>query len=368
MHSSTRIVAAAAAIVVGFICTKSNTASARPPVSIRTGANTAADGYLEVLPDEYGAWAQPFATGGFGPNGDRFKPVGSTLQPVAFTSGFFLFAPGAQRELLTDNLDWQATTNGTTGAPPFSADTSLNRAVTAPNVASDSNGDGINDTLQSSFRVFAPPTSPGTDLGFALRQRVASGPTGVAFIQQTYTVTNNGTAPITIQMVRSFDGDLIWDNNFETDSVGTNTAGSAGGPSVFEKEPTSTSQAVTLSIPGGGSYYGGKHGVVPPNGPPNFDFGTDTEVWDNNGTPVSWRNLIAGVGYNTNGESGPSPIGSTVQRDGFMGLDISMTLPVGGSSTFNVFHTYGSTLPIPEPTALGALALGGLMLRRRRTA
>ena len=38
------------------------------PVSIRTGSNTATVGYLEIQPDEYGAWAEDFATGGFGPN------------------------------------------------------------------------------------------------------------------------------------------------------------------------------------------------------------------------------------------------------------------------------------------------------------
>jgi hypothetical protein len=361
MHSYTRKGAASAALIVGFICT--NTATARPPVSLRTGSNTAADGYLEIQPDEYGAWASAFTGNPFGPNADRFKPAGAILAVPTFTSGFFMFAPGGQRELLTDNLDWQATTNGT-GGPPFSADTSLNRAVVSPNVASDSNGDGINDTANSSFRVFAP--AGGTDLGFAVRQRVQSAGPGVAFMQQDYTVTNNGQSSITVGLVRSHDADLLYDANFETDSVGAGGNGGGGRPYVFMQEPNQPGQSITMSMTGAGSYYGGKHGVVPPNGPPNFDLGTDTEVWDNAGIPASWRNLIAGVGYNTNGQSGAQPPGSTTPRDGFMGMDLSLTLGPGQSQTFSMFFTYGQTSPIPEPATLGALALGGLMLRRRR--
>src|SRR5687768_14329307 len=163
LRPRTNIVCALAALSVA------TAVYARPPAQLRTGSVTTADGYLEILPDEYGSWAQPFATGGFGPNADRFNPAGAaTVQPVGFSSGFFLFS-GAQRELLSDNADWQATTNGANPpSPPFSADTSLSRAVLNPNVASDSSGDGINDTASSSFRVFGG----GTDLGFVLRQRV----------------------------------------------------------------------------------------------------------------------------------------------------------------------------------------------------
>ena len=366
MHSYTRKGAASAALIVGFICT--NTATARPPVSLRTGSNTATDGYLEIQPDEFGSWCSAFSGNPFGPNADRFKPTGAILSTPTFTSGFFLFAPGNQRELLSNNTDWQATTNGATPpSPPFSADTSLNRAVVTPNVATDSNGDGINDTSTSSFRVFSP--APGTDLNFNLRQRVSAVGPGVSIMAQDYTVTNNGSTSITIGLVRAHDADLLYDNNFETDSVGAGGNGGPGRPYVFVQEPNQPSQAVTMSLSGTGSYYAGKHGVVPPNGPPNFDFGTDTEVWDNNGVPTSWRNLVAGVGYNTDGQSGPSPAGSTTPRDGFMGMDLSLTLAPGQSQSFSTLFTYGQTSPVPEPaTALGAVALGGLMLRRRRTA
>jgi hypothetical protein len=287
---------------------------------------------------------------------------------AGFSSGFFLFGPNGQRELLSDNTQWQATNNGATPTPgpPFSADTSLNRAVTSPNVASDSNGDGINDTLQSGFRVFSP--TPGTDLGFQLRQRVQNVSPSVSFMQQDYTVTNNGTGSITINMVRVFDGDLLWSGDFETDSVGT-TANGTGSRYVFMQEPNQPNQSVTMSMDGTGSYFGGKHGVLPPGGAPAFDFGSDTEVWDANGVPTSWRNLIAGLGYNQNGQSGPQPPGSTTPRDGFIGMDLALTLLPGQSSSFSVLHTYGQTTPVPEPAAIGVAGVAGaLALARRRRA
>jgi hypothetical protein len=341
-----------------------NIVLARPPVAIRTGSNTAANGYLEIRPDEYGAWAAVFATGAIGPNGDQFRPNGSTLQVTAFSSGFFLFGPTNQRELLTDNADWQATTNGA-GGPAFSADTSLSRSVISANVPSDSNGDGIVDTLNSAFRVFAP--AGGTDLGFQLRQQVSGVSASVSFMQQNYTVTNNGAAPISFKMVRMFDGDLLWDANFESDSVGTNGNGDPAGPSVFEQEPNQPGQSVTLSMQGANAYFGGKHGVVPAGGAPAFDFGTDTEVWDVFGTPTSWINHIAGVGYNTNGQSGPAPPGSTVPRDAFMGMEMQFNLAPGANASFVVFHTYGQTTPIPEPATIGMIGIVSLLgLRRAR--
>lgn len=355
-----------APLSVGILLVFTTSAAiARPPVQLRTGASSAANGYLEIRPDDYGAWAADFVTGAIGPNGDSFKPSTSTLQVVSFTNGFMLFAPGAQRELLTDNAQWQAATNGT-GGPPFSADTSLSRSVTSANVASDSNGDGINDTANSGFRIFAP--GGGTDLGFLLSQRVTSISPSVSNMVQTYRVTNNGAAPITFKMVRGVDADLLWDANFESDSVGTSANGAGLGPFVFEQEPAQPTQSLTLSIPNGASYYGGKHGVLPGLGAPVYDFGTDTEVWDANGIPTSWINNVAGVGYAPlNGQSGPAPVGSTVPRDAFMGVDILLTLGVGASASFDVFQTYGQTTPIiPEPGTIGLLAFAALATLRRR--
>ena len=82
---------------------------ARPPIPIRTGPSTATDGYLEVRPDEYGGWASNFTGAPLGPNADQFNPQGAAAVNVtAFTSGFFLFGPNNQRELLSDWAAWQA--------------------------------------------------------------------------------------------------------------------------------------------------------------------------------------------------------------------------------------------------------------------
>lgn len=309
------------------------------PIRIATGPNPGVVGYLDIAPDEYGSWAVPFA-GGAGPNDDNFNPLGaSPLAQVAFTSGFFIFRR-FQRELLSDNLDWQGI---------FPADASLTRLVTVANVATDTDFDGVNDTLRSEFEVCGFEL----ELSFVLTQRVSMIDTGVAFMQQDYTITNDHFLGIDFVLVRTFDGDLVWDGDFSNDEVGTTTNGVGLGPYVFEQEAADPgATAVTLSSLDGRNYYGGKHGVLPPipGGGVPYDFGTDTEVWDAFGIPTNWVNHIAGVvagaGYLTNGVSGIAPPGSTPPEDGFMGLDFAIGLDPGESTTIVVFHTYGLRRPV----------------------
>ncbi len=352
MYSGTRLLIAMIAIVPSI-------AALGAPVSLRTGASSAVDGYLEIVPDEYGSWAQPFATGGFGPNADQYNPIaGFQLRAVAFSSGFFLFTPNGQRELLSDNVDWQGVADGM-GGPPFSDDMSLTRTVTSPNVASDTNGDGIDDTATSAFSV----SGTGTDLAFTLQQRVAIFSGAVSFMQQTYGITNNGAEPIDLTLVRAFDGDLIFTStSVANDQVGTTANGAGLGQYVFIQEPLNPALAITLSGGADGRfYYGGKDNFTPPNGGPPYDFGTDTEVWDAMGVPLSWQNNIATVGYNTNGVSG-TVAGAL---DAFIGLDFAFSLDPGASVSFDVFHTYGQATPVPEPSSV-MLLLGCLTLLRRR--
>jgi hypothetical protein len=321
---------------------------------IRTGGDSSVGGYLEIKPDAYGGFAQNFNGSVGGPNEELFRPAGSSLQLSAFSAGYFLFVGGTQRELLSDNTEFQGS---------VTADASLTRSVTSPNVASDSNGDGVNDTLNSAFTV----TGGATNLGFNLNQRVSVFSPGVSFLQQRYAVTNNGTGRISFNMVRIYDGDLLWTGDFTTDNVGTATNGSGGPTYVYESEVGSTSQAVTLSSSLPSQYFGGKHGVDPDGagGSPAYNFGTDVQIWDAFGIPGGWLNHIAGVGYNTNGDSGASPAGSTAPRDAFMGLGHSIVLDAGSSLTFDVFHTYGQTTPVPEPAAVVLLGLGLFAVRRR---
>lgn len=141
------------------------------------------------------------------PNDDHFNPVGAPgAPPVGFTSGFSLFLrAGAQREMLSDNSDWQ---NTNLGGCPFANDASLERQITAANVACDFSENSVLNTLTSRFRVFSP--SGAIDLICTLTQRVSVFDTSSAYLPQHYAITNNAAAAITIEMVRSFDGGLPW--------------------------------------------------------------------------------------------------------------------------------------------------------------
>ncbi|MHC4992858.1 MAG: hypothetical protein ACYTGC_17945, partial [Planctomycetota bacterium] len=94
--------------------------------------------------------------------------------------------------------------------------------------------------------------------------------------------------------------------------------------------------------------YGGKHGITPENGPPAYDYGTDTEVWDAGGIPATWQSHIAAVGYFTDGVSGSFPPGATPPEDGFVGLDVSVDLGTAGGTTITVYHTYGANTPLNQ--------------------
>ena len=311
---------------------------APPATPIATGASGAVDGYLLVAPDAYGAWAPPFS-GGKGSTGDSFNPEGAfTSQPAIFTSGFFLFS-GGQRELLSTSGDWQAL---------LDPDNSLASEITLTNLTSDTNGDGVDDTAISAFTVSGGQTA----LSFGLVQHVeqvspAAG-TAASVLTQEYTITNDGASPIAFELVRAFDADLTWVPDFSNDSVGTGTNGSGFDRYVYQQEVGEEATAITVSSPQGDAYYGGKNGVDPDGagGSPAYGFGTDVQVWDAFGVPTGWRDHIAGVGYDTNGDSGASPPGSMNPPDGFIGLEIPVTLLSGASTTVTIRYTYGSTTPI----------------------
>ena len=317
------------------------------PTPLATGNNSGVDGYLLIAPDPYGAWAPPFG-GGTGTTTDRYNPVGpETTQVAAFTSGHFFFVDTSARALLSTSGDWAGT---------ISSQTNLTVAITQNVVASDESGNGTDDTGVSAFQISGGGI--GLALTFDLVQHVQSvglGPVQGALLTQEYTITNLANGPIDFTLVRAFDGDLIWNGDFTDDNVGTGTNGSPDERYVYESEPGDTATAITLSSPQGSAYSGGKHGVDPDGagGDPAYNFGTDVQVWEDFGIPGAWQNHIAGVGYDTNGDSGASPPGSTDPRDAFMHLDIPVSLAAGpgpgSSTTIVIHHTYGHNAPlIPE--------------------
>lgn len=345
--------------------------------TIATGSDMNVDGFLSVSPDDFGQWASVT----FGGGGDIFNPAGAFAPLEAtFTSALFLFVPSrTQRIVLTDNPSYVA----------LGDDGSLVLTLTSPLASSDSSGDGVDDTLVSSFNVTG---AGGTDLDFDLTQSVAAEGPGVAKMDQEYVITNNGTEAVDLVLARVYDGDLFWGgdpgNEFSNDQVGTDWNVLGGDLFVFEQEPGDPdATSITISSPSAISYFGGKHGVLPGLGAPPYDFGTDTEVFDNFGVPTSWVNNIAGVGYDTDGVSGPTPPGSTTPEDGFTGLGFAATVGPGESTTIAIRHTYGQAFPTPPPppepevpvievptlglAGLVALvaamaAAGGLLVRRRR--
>jgi hypothetical protein len=306
-------------------------------LQIATDGNPNADGYLSISPDAFGSWTA--AT--WGGAGDLFNPAGAEIQsPVAFSSGLFVFVPSlTQREVLTINPTWQGV---------FPADASLDAIITSPSVASDTDGNFVDDTLESSFTVGGGSTA----LSFDLTQTVAPHVAGISsFLVQKYVITNDASTPIDFTLVRAMDADLLWGPaDFADDEVGTTTNGAGLGPYVFQQEPFAPgTTSVTLSGLSGGNYYGGKHGVEPAGGPPPYNFGTDVDVWDAYGVPTSWESHVAGVGYFTNGLSGSNPPGSTSPEDGFIGLDFPVSLGPGEQISVTIVHTYGQNEPVEVP-------------------
>jgi hypothetical protein len=329
---------------------------------LATGPDATADGYLRVGVDATGSWASTT----FGGAGDLFNPAGAGLAgaEVGFSAGLFLFAGNGDREVLTTNATYRNVTN----------DGTINNPTVNSFILSDMVGaDGVNDTATSNFTVVSGAMGSGmTNLTVDLVQKVRVAVAGVsASIEQNYTFTNNLMTPITLNLVRAFDGDLVWSGDFTNDEVGTTMHGAGLGTYVYEQEDANAPEtAISLSSPEATIYYGGKNGVDPLGAGFPFGYGTDTQVWASFGTPANWVNFIAGVGANVNGESGTMPPGSSAVADGFVGIELAeMTLAGGASGSVTVIHTYGQQQPVPEPSAVVltlGLFLGALAWRRMR--
>ena len=156
-----------------------------PPLNMRSGPNSNVDGYLRVGADEYGSFVSPsFDAATFG---DHYNPLGGSglgLAETTFTNGFMIFSFSNQvRGLLSDSAVWQGTCGGAT--------TTL--TIINPNVGFDTNADGFNDFLSSTFRVQG---GASFDLEVDVEQEVDSVPgNSIALLTQRYTITNNAGAP-----------------------------------------------------------------------------------------------------------------------------------------------------------------------------
>ena len=308
-----------------------------PPVNIATGPNPNVDGYLRVGPDEYGSWNSVTFAG----LGDIYNPAGPDaggLGPLetGFSNGFMIFIGGG-RELLSDNASWQAVV---CGGGAIGSDATLIRNVIVPNASSDTDLDGVDDRLTSSFEILGGSVALLVDVV----QEVDSVPgNSIALLTQRYTITNVSALSATFQLLRIGDFDLVYNGTaFGDDSVGTDRA--ITNNLVFQQEAATPATRVTMVSPEATDYTGAIRGITPAGGPA-YGFGTDCQEWDNQGLPANWADHVAAVGTKTNGESGAQPAGCTLPDcDGHIDLNIPVVdLALNQSVTITIRHLYGET-------------------------
>ncbi len=313
------------------------------PVCPSTGADGAADGFLQVCADPMGGWAHYT----FGGASDRYNPVGeAAMHYVSFSNAFFLYRPAQQqRELLSNNPMWKRQL----GVDDASLSAVILCVNPGPNcipgsVASDTNDDGVYDHVVSKFRV----TGTGVDLTFDLTQQVsivaprAGDP--VSVLNQTYSIHNNLASEVSFTLLRQADLNLTWDNGADNDSVGTGTNGSPLDRHVFVGEAGQPATHITMSSPQATRYVGAKSGVDPdgPGPGPAMGAGTDVQEWNVYGVPEGWGNFIAYVGYDTNGSSGATA------GDAHVDLEIPVSIAGNGTTVVNVDVTYGAMTPLGQ--------------------
>ncbi len=304
-------------------------------------------------------------------NHDSYNPAGAVgvVNPT-FESALFIYKPPFGRTpLATRGHDLDTFYPSSVAAGPPVVQTSLD--ITTPLTGSDSDGDGIIDTAYSEFTLMVAPAGPWLD--FELCQRVYKPHAGsaVARFRQTYTIGVNPTPLLpgmTFTAVRHHDMDLYMGNAEFTDVAGsiassgwcaTPPAGMPFGPPInpYQREPApepaATPHAIAL-VPRKHApadpdytYYAGRSGFDPDGaGPgPAMEYGTDYQIWDNFGLPVSWMNYTAGIGHMVPGElpdAVPAAAGGLPPNDGFMGLQWDLSIPMGAFETIDISTLYGA--------------------------
>lgn len=293
-------------------------------------------GALSITPDTLGAWNADFNTGGN--LGESFTPTGLPADYPTFSVGSFIFVSNTHRELLSLYVPWQ-NTSGNGGA--FGSDLSLTTTILSNLSYADwAYGDSTNDTAMSSYRV----TGAGVNLHVQLTQAARRSSTaGVGFVVQKYTIRNDDGASLSFKFHRAWDVDMFWrtgaGNDYENDEVG---AGMYGGHRYVRQGEVGLNAATCClsGIDQPTSYYGAKRTHTPTNGGPAFGYGTDNPTWNNYGTPATWKNYVAYVGYDTDGLCG-----DRAGQDAHIAIEYEVTLASGESRDFYIIHTYGSTTP-----------------------
>lgn len=328
-------------LAIGVACSTAHAGA----LTVTNGLAQNTDGYLRIDPDDYGCFGWSI-----GPNGqDNFRPPGDTLKAVSYLAGAYLFIRTSDGKssavVLTDSTRWIGLVEPGNGNDGVVGDhTTLTRRVVTANAANSPSD------IQSAFTVEESPTGP-VKLDFTLRQVITrDATTNVSQMQQTYVITNNGTAATDLIFHAHDDPDLLWTtNDYFDDIVGV----APGLCAVYARQDPSMTAAVALRD-GGSSvspkyYYGGKAGVTPEMGPPAYMTTVqDTPIWLMRGLPPTWQNHIAALGYNMVGESGTL---AGTMADAVMGIEYRFALAAGQSVTIKVDRVYGSSAPNCTPFA-----------------
>lgn len=313
-------------------------------VNITNGVSGA--GHLDIDVDSYGHYGN--WTGTNTTTDDQYQPIGSPIGNPTFTTQPLLFLEGSDnpgqvgRLALTSDNDARSFFNSC-GASPRVLGVFIVSPVSLVN----------SSTAQSSFRI-ADAKGFTTYLNVQLTQTVGPAVNGVTYLRQRYVISNVSSFTFSGVFVIHWDHDMMWSGSYTDDVVGTD----CGRAFLFGHEPGNINQGVVLSD-GGSSvaplyYVGGKAPHTPAGGPPAFAAGTDCNIWTNNGLPQTWRNYVAFVGYNTDGNSGTNP------GDGMVSMEWRFTLAPGQSVTIVVDRTYGRDHPwnfVQESVAPSSLTL-----------
>ncbi len=295
------------------------------------------DGQIQIKIDDYGSygigWTQNEA--------DRFDPPGALAwNNPTWIAGAYLFVQ-AQGDasptavLLSNRTKWAelldpSDSNGVVGPR------ALQRTIVDPNAV-------IGNTVASSrIRIF---DASGVDIYVAIRNELTFDPAvpGVGVLTQRYTITNMGMQA-TLRLHAHWDTDLSFNGDWTNDVVGR----AQGGCYIYAREPNSTTVAFAF---GDGTastatptYYAGLDQVMPTAGPPVFTASNaalvNQHVWNSFGTPTSWRDHVAHVGTDVDGDS--AAVGG---GDAVMGLEYELQLASGAIGIAEVERHYGTSSP-----------------------
>ena len=320
------------------------------PECIQTGSDDSEEGYLGIVTDEYGAHASVTWSGGNDDCafGDWFNPDSFGVDEPTFGAALFWYKTDTLQRVVLSDIE----NHDTTYPVDFSGFAEIPEG--GENVASDASGNGVNDTLNSSFAVCGPND---VSLTFTLEQKVERfvplGGAPIAVWTQVYHITNVSGTAISFVLARQNDQDMFWIGSHLDDVVGTmtNTNDIPGADlSVYQMENGRPSTALTLSSPQASTYWGGKGGFDPdgPGGGPAYGCGTDFQQWDAYGVPQGWANNIAGVvPNNTDGVTPPDFPGGCggCTCDGSIGITVDVLLEPDETTCVCIQQTFGQRVP-----------------------